>query len=774
MGSTPEASTRTPSQAVCRRATAQANSTLPVPYADGRGVIEYATLAQIHDAYTITPHLVNDFGYGLSRLFIPLTSNTAGGNYPTKAGLTGLPPGIASTGFPDITFQATTTSTITSNDPDAPVSWDGTNSHAYNESQTTFTAQDNLLWTKGRHQVTFGFQWQALQDNENIPLTGTQAGFTFASNETANFTSTGAINTSTGSTYASYLLGAVDNSTVTQNAVIETGGRYKTYAPYVQDDIQVNSNLTVTAGLRYDLWTPFTEVENRMSFFNPNGLNPVAGNHLGALQFAGSGIDSCGCNTPVMTHYKNFGPRLGLAYRLGANDVVRASYGMFYAHAGGVGGRANGRQGLSQIGFDNSGSLGQTVTGQPAYLWDSGYPGNPINPPFINPSYGIGFITTTTPGTAAIGAGPSTAQTLVYGDPQKGGQAPQYQDWTLNIQHAFSPNMTLSVAYSGSVGRHLPGAAVAGPFTNQIPLQYLPLGSLLTTTLSSTSQASAAALGFIVPTPFPGFTGTIGQALKPYPQYNSLSDPWLDVGSESYNSLQTSFNRRISNGLTFMVNYTFSKEMDDLAGVRLPGADYLENSVGTVDHKHALQTTVVYQLPFGPGRRWNSDNMIVRGIANGWQLSGIYQIYSGAPLSITGTCTGGGIIDASCYPSYAPGFTGSVWQNGRPATSAAAKSVNYLNKLAFVDPAAYTYGNAARTAPDSLFAPHTADIDLSVRREFPVWEAVNFVLQVDAFNIENAVYFSAPNTSRDSSAFGTYSSQANQPRKFQFSGRLSF
>jgi hypothetical protein len=745
-------------------ATATANSTLPVPYTDGRGVIEYATLAQVHDAYTFTPHIVNDFGYGVSRLFIPLTSNTAGGDYPTKAGITGLPPGIASTGFPDISFSGN----------DIPVSWDGTNSHAYNESQTTFSLQDNLLWTKGRHQLTFGFQWQALQDNENIPLTGTQAGFTFAPQETANFTSTGAVNTGTGLAYASYMLGDVDSSVVTQNAVIETGGRYKTYAPYVQDNVQVSPNLTVTAGVRWDIWTPFTEAENRTSFFDPTLANPVAGGILGALQFAGGGPDSCGCNTTVQTRYRNFGPRLGFAYKINSSTVVRSSYGVFYSHAGGVGGRTDGRQGLGQIGFDNSGSLTSTVTGQPAYDWDNGYPGNPINPPFINPSYGIGFISATAPGAAAIGAGPGTAQTLSYGDPKEGGIPPQYQDWTLNVQHSFSPNLTLSVAYSASVGHHMPGAGVAGPFTNQIPLQYLPLGSLLTSTLSPSTVASALALGFTVPTPFPNFTGTIGQALKPYPQYNGLADPWLDVGNESYNSLQTTFNRRMSNGLTFMVNYTYSKEMDDLAGVRLPGADYLEQSVGTVDHKHVLTSTALYKLPFGAGRSMNPDNVVVRGLVSDWQISGIYQIATGAPLSIGGTCTGGGIIDASCYPNYTVGFSGSVWQNGRPATAAIATSTHYLNKAAFTDPAAYAYGNAARTAPDGLFAPHTADIDLSVRREFPLFESVKFDFQADAFNIENAVYFSAPNTTLDSASFGEFSAQANQARKFQFSARVTF
>ena len=112
-----------------------ANSALPIPYTDGRGVIEYATLAQLHESYVVGPTLVNDFGYGLSRLFIPLTSNTAAGNYPSKAGLNGLPPGIASTGFPDVTFSGN----------EVPVSWDGTNSHANDETQTTFTAQDETF-----------------------------------------------------------------------------------------------------------------------------------------------------------------------------------------------------------------------------------------------------------------------------------------------------------------------------------------------------------------------------------------------------------------------------------------------------------------------------------------------------------------------------------------------------------------------------------------------------------------------------------------------------
>ena len=792
------------------------NSTLPIPYTDGRSVVEYATLAQIHEAYAVNPNMVNDFGWGLSRLWIPLISNTAGGNYPTKAGLTGLPAGIASTGFPDVSFSGTN---------DLPVSWDGTNSHAYNEAQTTFTLQDNFLWSRGRNHYTFGYQWQAMQDNYNNPLSGTQAGFTFAQGESSNFcgTSTVApctgknpttINTNSGLAYASYLLGMVDSSVVTQNAVAETGGRYKTNATYVQDDIQVSPKLTVNLGMRWDLWSPFKEVEDRMSFFNPNIQNPVAGNILGALQFAGWGPDRCDCKTPISMYFHNYGPRVGIAYSIGSKTVVRASYSIFYAHAGGVGGRTNGRAGLGQIGFDNSGSLSSTVSGEGAYFsgagnnvtttagqpntttaangsWDGGYPGNPINPPFINPSYGIGNILASAPGAAAIGAGPGTAQGLAFGDPEKGAIPPQYQDWTLNIQHSFSPNMTLSVAYSASVGHHLPGAGVAGPMTNQIPLQYLPLGSNLTSTLSASVLAAAQAI-MPVPLgsaagPFPNFTGTLATALRPYPQYSGLNDPWLDVGNEAYHSLQASFNRRMSNGLTFMVNYTFSKELDDLAGVRLPGADYLEKSLGTIDRPQVVQSTFVYALPFGAGHKMGGGNPVLRSAIGGWRISGIYQIANGAPLTITGTCTGYGIIDASCYPNLTPVGSvgalagvvwtgGSPWQNGRPSTSVAASNTAtpYLNKAAFVNPAAGTYGNAARTAPYGLFAPHTADTDLSVRREFAVWETMKLSIQADAFNMTNSVYYSAPNTTMSSTSFGTFTGQANQPRKFQFSARVSF
>jgi len=738
--------------------TAISTSTLAPPYTDGRVVAETSNLGQIHDSYIISPSVVNQFSVSVSRLWIPLGSDSGSGNYPMKAGLTGLPPGLESTALPDLSFGGT----------NPPVSWAGTNSHVYNEAQTTYDVQDNVIWVKGRHNFTFGFQFQSLQDNETFSQF---ASFSFSNAETEQFSATGSPVPNTGLGYASYLLGAVDSASAAQYAVAETGGRYKTYAFYAQDDFKVNSKLTLNLGLRENIWSPFTEVNNVMSFLNPTAPNPLAGGIPGALEFAGNGPDSCGCSTPVKQHNLNLAPRIGLAWQAAPKTVIRASYGIFYAHAGGVGGRTNGRQGLGQLGFTSANSFSSTATGQPAFYWQNGFPANPLPPPFINPSYGIGFIPASAG--ASIGAGPSTGQTIPYGDPNLGGKAPYYEDWSANIQHSLTPNLVLTAAYSASVGHFLPGASVAGEFTNQIPEQYLPLGSLLTQTLTATTLAQAQAIFPSIHIPFTGFTGTIGQALKPFPQYGGISDPWLDVGNSSYHSLQLSLNHRMSHGLSFMINYTFSKELDDLAGARDPNKDYLERAPGSIDHPNVAAATFVYQLPFGEGRKWNNGNKLISSAISHWQFSGIFTFSSGAPLGIgDSNCVSGGIL-GSCFPNYNPSFSGPIWINGTPGTGNLATTV-YLNKAAFVDPPAYTVGNAARSAPFDLFAPHTADVDISVRREFQIVERVRLAFQADAFNINNAVHFAAPGTNIDASSFGIFTSMANQPRKLQFSARVSF
>jgi hypothetical protein len=657
--------------------------------------------------------------------------------------------------FPDINFTGT----------NSPGGWQGTNAHFFNEAANTYTLQDNLMWVKGRHSMVFGFQWQSLQDNENFALTAT---FNFNSAQTQGYNSTGSLVTTTGNAYASYMLGALNSSGVSQNAIGETGGRYKGYAAYVQDDWKVSTRLTLNLGLRWDLMGPFTEVNNLMSFFDPSLPNPAVGGRPGALNFAGSGTNHCNCRTPVETHYKNFGPRLGAAYRIDDKTVLRAGYGIMYVHVGGVGGRNNSRQGLSQLGFNATNSATSLSNNDPAFYWDAGVPPIAQAPPFINPGYGAGFIT----------ANPTGVQNPVYGSPDIGGKPPYYQNWNFSIQRSVGNNITLGAAYSASVGKFLagPGNGSGSPI-NVTPLQYLKLGALLTATANPANIASAAAIVPGIALPFPNFVGTIGQMLRPYAQYGTISAPWFDVGQSNYQGLQLTLNRRFSGGFTFNAGYTFSKELDNLLTTTRNPFDYsLEKSRGAIDHTHVLQGMFTYQLPVGQGRRLNPTNPAVRALAAGWNVAGVVGFSSGAPLALTGTaCNAGGIL-GTCIPSYNPAFNGNVRINGGYGDGNVIGSAptSYLDRTAFIAPAAYTWGNLPRTGVYGLNAPYTYVVDLSVRREFRVKERIKLAIQGDVFNIFNVVCFAAPALNPDQASFGTLTAQANQPRKLQLNARISF
>ena len=189
-------------------------SALPLPYTASRYVTEVPTSAQLRDVHVFSPTILNQLSYSFNRLYVPITSATVAGAYPQKAALQGLPPGQASLAFPTINF----------NGSNSPTSWAGTNSIAFDEASNTFVLQDNVQWVKANHSMTIGGQFQALQNNYTNPDLGSVASFNFSNSETAGFSPTGTLLTATGNAYASYLLGAVDGSSITQNYVATTAG----------------------------------------------------------------------------------------------------------------------------------------------------------------------------------------------------------------------------------------------------------------------------------------------------------------------------------------------------------------------------------------------------------------------------------------------------------------------------------------------------------------------------------------------------------------------
>jgi hypothetical protein len=165
----------------------------------------------------------------------------------------------------------------------------------------------------------------------------------------------------------------------------------------------------------------------------------------------------------------------------------------------------------------------------------------------------------------------------------------------------------------------------------------------------------------------------------------SCANPWANLGISTYNSLQSTLTRRFSQGLTFTLSYTFSKQLDDLvASPRNPYNNALEKGPGVIDHPHVGALIFVYHLPFGAGHKLNSGSKIVSSILSNWQVSGLATYTSGSPLVTSGTCTSGGIL-GTCYPNYNPAFSGSVWINGDFGSGGKNVSASpYLDKNALL------------------------------------------------------------------------------------------
>ena len=737
------------------QSTAYRGQTLPLPYANTRQVNEVPTTAQAKYTYVITPNLLNQLSYSFSRLWVPITNSTIGGDWMDKAGVKGLPAGEAAGSFPEISWTG----------PNVPDAWRGTNARAFTEALNNSSAQDNVQWTHGRHSFTLGFQTSYLQANELTDAYGSVATWNFSNNQSAGFNSAGTLVTTTGNAYASYLLGALNSASVTEDSVVGTGGRYHDYSWWVNDSVKLGPRLTINVGLRHDIWLPYTEVLNRESFFNPTAPNAAAGNYPGILEFYGNGADSCHCSNLVNTDWKLFGPRVGIAYSLGssARTVVRAGYSIQYTHRGGVGGRVGGRTGTGTVGLSATPAFtASTGTNyDPAFFWDNGLPAYQ-RPPFFDPTYGSTFN-----GISKVGA------TMQFGDPQLGGVPPRYQNWNFSIDRAVTSTITLGAAYIGSNG-HFLGGGGRSTWSDQINPRYLALGNLLTAQATGANISAANAIVPGIALPFPTFTGSISQMLRPFPQYPGISDLWGDVANSHYNSLQVTAAKNMSHGLIFNFNYTYAKGMDDTAG---SGSAYNwgVQRARSIIPAHVLNLLFVYDLPFGKGKAFGGGNKLVSTIAGGWQLSGITTYRGSLPVgTIAASCN---LPSAgSCYASYAAGFSGPVRINGGYGSGnlLGSNTTTFLDVKAFVSPAAYTYGTTPRTAVDGITLPGSYGQDVSLKRTFPIRERVHFIFQADAINVFNFVNFSGPNLSITSSAFGKITSQSNSPRVLQLAARISF
>jgi len=274
--------------------------------------------------------------------------------------------------------------------------------------------------------------------------------------------------------------------------------------------------------------------------------------------------------------------------------------------------------------------------------------------------------------------------------------------------------------------------------------------------------------------PYAGFSGTIAQMLRPFPQYSGVTDVYGDVARSTYHSLQLTLEKRRSDdGLIVNFNYTYSRTKDNLTA--RTGYNFDQDwAVGVNDQPHVWNTMIVYNVPFGADGKAGSGNPVVRAIVKNWQLSGITQFRSGRPLgAILAACN---LPSAgTCYADFAPGFTGDVRINGDYGDGdvLGATPPSYIDRTAFQSPAAFTYGNTPRTLAFDLRNPSYFNQDLSVRRDFHL-SKLKLGLGVDVFNLFDNVVFGGIQANITNANFGRVSSQTNTPRVGQIKVRLEF
>jgi Carboxypeptidase regulatory-like domain len=853
---------------------------IPPPYLGTTASIVAGHWADFSDSYTFHPNLVNQFKYGFSNFGGPPLKNITQGVSAWEAvnmgiQFTGVPAnGQAVTEFPTNVFSG-------SNDQSE---WgEGGSGVTATTVSETYTAVDNLLWIKGKHAMTFGVQFQWLEENASS-YDGPTSSLTlnWSTNETAgiNGTSYGA---NTGYSYASFMLGAVSSTGITLQPFSVLGGRYRPIAPYFADDYKITPKLTLNLGLRWDYIPTYNETLNRFSYLNPNITNPVTGNN-GALEFAGTwggSAVSCGCASPVSNHMGNWGPRLGFAYAVNSKTTVRGAYSLVYSHAGGTGGAGGAYAGPSQLGFTSSPSFtdsGAGASAGPAFYLNTSATFTALglaNNNFGGPGYSVPAITppgavsqTLNVGNTVNSSGAFVTASGAPGFPDfyLSGRAPEFDFWNFGVQRELMRNMVITLNYAGSESHFLAGASnMRGLQSGQLNPKWWAaaqygvnngLGNVLTAagTAAGIANFNTAAAGAGLPSisaPYPSFTtaaatsagagkATVQQALLWMPQFSGTSDTWGNIANVGYNAFQLSLNKRMSNGMTFTVNYTYSKQLDDTgtmrSGYAIPAnvmasgkawpVDRIDRSWSTNSVPQSLAVFGTYDLPFGRGKI-GSDSMIVRAVAGGWTLSGLGTYYSGTPLSVTSSACSGSFNPGAgqCMPNLNPAFTGKTirqngsWGKGMTALNlgkapssggiaymlgslsgnTTASSANYntgnfttsgsgaslaINNIPCSNPAypycdvnAFQIGDAPREIPSLLRNPGTPNLNLGLRRTFPLGpERLKFVFAVDCQNVANKVTFGGISTAIDSTAFGTVSSATSNTgsRDFQFSGRFNF
>ena len=615
------------------------------------------------------------------------------------------------------------------------------------QDNDTAMVTQGFSWVKNKHEFKFGWDLRFLKT----------VGFDYAGGNGLyhfNRLQTGVPNSTSGSghEFASLLLGAVDEAESTVLPVLFPTIHYRYTSGYFQDNWKVTRRLTLNLGLRYEVPINWHASNGDYSSISLTAPNPGAGNRPGALLFAGTGAGRIGQKYFWDTDYSNIGPRAGFALQATSKTVIRGGFGIYYQTLG------NGGCGCRE-GFANSNAVAPQGF-NPAFNWDNGIPvtGGYRPPPVLDPTWG-------------------NFKNVDYMGPTFG-QAPRVYTWSFNIQHEVK-SLLFDVAYVGNRGRKLNSTINL----NQLPVEMLSLGSLLTQPINSTAAQEA---GFTAP--FEGFgNGTVAQALRPYPQFFTVNSRNAGVGRTWYDSLQAKIERRFST-FQLMASYTFSKSLG-LAHFRQifsQGAQVApQDSYNVADSKsylpfdqtHVLNILSTYELPFGRGKKFlGSAHRAVDILVGGWTLSGAQRYYSG---NVVQAVTPGNPLGSTIFASNTKAMRNSAAiRTGidRGSLDPNDPGARWFNAAAFGVAPAFSLGNAAFYYGEFRQPPIFIE-NFSIAKRTTLWEnesnPVVLTYRADAFNLFNRTNFGV-NGTINNAAFGRATGPQQGARLITMGLRLEF
>jgi TonB dependent receptor len=592
----------------------------------------------------------------------------------------------------------------------------------------------DFVKVRGSHQLSFGYMGIATDENGGR--------FHFTPFNFNNLFTAGPDPTAptpgTGDSSASMLMGlpASGNTGIAISEVTRTWF----HGVYLQDDWKATQKLTLNLGLRWEVQRPVTDRHNRQASFNYDAVNPISSavgqNYTGELVFASSSNRGL-----TNTNYKNFAPRIGFAYQVLPKLVMRGGYGVFYPPSYRGTGPAPGFSSDTPYIASNDGGL------TPANTLSTAFSGGliPVSGSSLGGLTNVGF------GVTAVSRSRKT-----YYD----------QQWTLGVQFAPTSHDLVDVTYVGNRGTHVDAS---GLNLNQLDPKYFSMGSALLN---------------LVPNPFFGHITASGcsldqamvqqgQLLRPHPEFCDISENQAPAGSSHYNALDVKYTHRVTQGLTLLASYTFSRFIDNVGGPEnwaSASANFSENirnsynlaaekSVDATDTPHSFVLSYVYELPVGKGKKFVSGmNGVVNQILGGWQTSGALTLKEGFPLTIASSGNGLNYFGAGQHVDVVGNF-----HVAHPSRT------QWFNTSAFAVAGPWSLGNAPRYFSD-LRAPGYRNWDMSIQKYFPIKEQVRLQFRLDMFNTLNHTNFYSPNTFMGG-GFGTITS-AWTPRQMQAALKL--